>query len=512
MTGQRHIGIIILVSPVPLPQHTALCSTPLRKAGNMKNLVNAAHTPRPGNARNPGKKPRSTEPLKLLKFAAKYWPLVLLGPLFMVLEVSVDLFQPRMMEVIVDRGILGIGNGGLSDIHLVISTGIRMILLVIAGGCFGILSGVCANVAGQSFGNNIRKACFTRIMHFSFEQTDAFSTGSLITRITNDVTQIQQLFMQAIRGFVRCMMFFVGGTVALLTLDLSFGQVLLIAFPLIFLDVIFVFIKTNPLFSLLQKKLDDLNNIIQENVSGIRVVKAFVQEKREEARFENANQALVGTQFRVELLLSFMRPVMNIVLNLSVVAIIYVGSLRVQDGSVAPGTVMAAVTYITQILNGMMTLAMIFQTLSRGIVSASRLSEILSTDPAITGGSYNGKSTPDINLKYTEDSPASKDPEGINDSKNAEGTDDSKNAEGTNDSKNAEGTNDSKDAEENYTMIQKIQKLPDPASSRAASASSTWTFPIPEAGSAFSLISASRSHPVRRSPSSARPVPERALL
>lgn len=386
----------------------------------MNTAVHTAGDSNPGNARNPGKKPRSTEPLKLLKFAAKYWPLVLLGPLFMVLEVSVDLFQPRMMEVIVDRGILGIGNGGLSDIHLVISTGIRMILLVIAGGCFGILSGVCANVAGQSFGNNIRKACFTRIMHFSFEQTDAISTGSLITRITNDVTQIQQLFMQAIRGFVRCMMFFVGGTVALLTLDLSFGQVLLIAFPLIFLDVIFVFIKTNPLFSLLQKKLDDLNNIIQENVSGIRVVKAFVQEKREEARFENANQALVGTQFRVELLLSFMRPVMNIVLNLSVVAIIYVGSLRVQDGSVAPGTVMAAVTYITQILNGMMTLAMIFQTLSRGIVSASRLSEILSTDPAITGGSYNGKSTPDINLKYTEDSPASKDPEGINDSKNTE--------------------------------------------------------------------------------------------
>ena len=103
MTGQRHIGIIILVSPVPLPQHTALCSTPLRKAGNMKNLVNAAHTPRPGSAPGSGKKRRSTEPLKLLKFAAKYWPLVLLGPLFMVLEVSVDLFQPRMMEVIVDR-------------------------------------------------------------------------------------------------------------------------------------------------------------------------------------------------------------------------------------------------------------------------------------------------------------------------------------------------------------------------------------------------------------------------
>ncbi len=399
--------------PDPLPQHAPAAAAHFRKTRKMNTAVHTVVDSGLGSLPDPGRKHRSTEPLKLLKFAAKYWPLVLLGPLFMVLEVSVDLFQPRMMEVIVDKGILGIGNGGLSDIHLVISTGIRMILLVIAGGCL----------------NNIRKACFTRIMHFSFEQTDAFSTGSLITRITNDVTQIQQLFMQAIRGFVRCMMFFVGGTIALLTLDLSFGQVLLIAFPLIFLDVIFVFIKTNPLFSLLQKKLDDLNNIIQENVSGIRVVKAFVQEKREEARFENANQALVGTQFRVELLLSFMRPVMNIVLNLSVVAIIYVGSLRVPDGSVAPGTVMAAVTYITQILNGMMTLAMIFQTLSRGIVSASRLSEILSTDPAITGGNYNGKSTPDARKKYTEDSAASKDAEGTNDSKTAEGTNDSKDTE-----------------------------------------------------------------------------------
>ena len=180
----------------------------------MDNAVHAAGVSGPGSARNhgqkdPGKKNRPAEPLKLLKFARKYWPLVLLGPLFMVLEVSVDLYQPRMMELIVDRGILGLGNAGRSDIRLVTSTGIRMILLVIAGGCFGILSGVCANIAGQSFGNNVRKACFDRIMHFSFEQTDAFSTGSLITRITNDVTQIQQLFMQAFRGFVRCMMFFI---------------------------------------------------------------------------------------------------------------------------------------------------------------------------------------------------------------------------------------------------------------------------------------------------------------
>ncbi len=301
----------------------------------------------------------------------------------MMAEVYVDLYQPRMMEVIVDQGILGVGNNGVSDMSLILSTGVRMLLVVLAGGVFGLLSAVCTNVAGQGCGNDLRKACFSRIMHFSFEQTDDFSTGSLITRITNDVTQVQRLIMQLIRGLVRCLMFFFGGTWALLRLDLSFGVIVACAFPLILIDIIFVVWRTNPLFTVLQESLDRLNSIIQENVSGIRVVKAFIQEKSEAGRFSDANRRLVDTQFNVQMMLSFLRPVMNIVLNIAVVGIIYVGSVQVRDGDLAPGTVMAAITYISQILNGMMMLAMIFQTLSRGTASANRLQEVILTESAI---------------------------------------------------------------------------------------------------------------------------------
>ena len=323
---------------------------------------------------------------RILSYMKKYWFLALLASAFMVGEVFVDLLQPRLMEVIVDRGILGLDRGSVPDPGLVVSTGARMIFIVALGGLFGLLSAVFTNVTGQNLGNDVRKDCFRNIMHFSFGQMDDFSTGSLITRITNDVTQVQQLVMQMIRGLVRCCMFFFGGTAALLSLDLSFGVIAACALPLILIDIILVVWKTNPLFSLLQASLDRLNSIMQENVAGVRVVKAFVQEDAEEARFRKADRELTDIQFNVQMMLSFLRPVMNIVLNLAVVGIIYVGAVRVQAGETAPGAVMAAITYISQILNGMMMLAMIFQTLSRGLVSANRLKEVLDASPGLKDG------------------------------------------------------------------------------------------------------------------------------
>lgn len=300
----------------------------------------------------------------------------------MVAEVYVDLMQPKLMAQIVDDGILG------TNVSLVVSVGIKMILVVLAGGLCGVLSGVFTNVTGESLGDDLRSSCFNKIMHFSFSQIDDFSTGSLVTRITSDVSQVQRLAKQMIRGFVRCIMFFIGGTSALLSLDLSFGVIVACAFPLIILDIVFVLWKTNPLFKLLQSALDKLNSIMQENINGIRVVKAFVQEKEEIKKFDEANKNLVDTQFKVQMTLSFLRPVMNIVLNLAVVGIILVGSKGVQKGDMAPGSVMAAITYISQILNGMMMLAMIFQTLSRGSVSGKRLAEVLNSKNEIADGNF----------------------------------------------------------------------------------------------------------------------------
>ena len=322
----------------------------------------------------------------MLKYLKKYWFFALLAPIFMIGEVLMDLVQPGMMSTIVDEGVLGLSNNNTGDLHIVITVGLKMIGVVFLGGLFGVLSGVFANLASQNFGNDIRKDCFQKIMSLSLEQTDQFSTGSLITRVTNDVTQVQNMVAQCIRGFVRTMMLFVGGIFCMFSLNISLGAVVLCAMPLVLITVIFFITKITPLFSVLQKKLDKVNSVMQENVTGVRVVKAYVKEEYEEERFGKANGELVGTQLRVLVLLSYMTPIVNIIMNLSVVAVIYVGSIKVQGGSVTPGNVMAAITYLTQILHSVTMLAMIFQTVSRGTASMKRLNEVLNCVPTIADG------------------------------------------------------------------------------------------------------------------------------
>ena len=321
----------------------------------------------------------------------KYWYFAALAPLFMLGEVSMDLLQPKLMAVIIDDGVLGLNQSGAGDLHLVVTTGLKMIGLVLFGCFCGIMSGVFANLCSQNFGNDVRKEVFRKIMSLSFEQTDRFSTGSLITRVTNDITQMQNLVSEAIRGFVRTFLLFLGGILCMLTLNIRFGVVVVCALPLVTLCVICFLAKANPLFSILQKKLDGVNNVMQENVSGNRVVKAYVREDYEKKRFSGANEELVNTQLRVLLLLSYMMPIMNIILNLSVVAVIKVGAIQVQAGTVTPGNVMAAITYISQILNAVMRMTMIFQSVSRGVASGKRVQEVLSCQPVICDGDFSGE-------------------------------------------------------------------------------------------------------------------------
>ncbi len=321
----------------------------------------------------------------------KYWYFAALAPIFMLGEVSMDLLQPKLMAVIIDDGVLGLNQSGVGDMHLVVTTGLKMIGLVLFGCFCGIMSGVFANLCSQNFGNDVRKEAFRKIMSLSFEQTDRFSTGSLITRVTNDITQMQNLVSEAIRGFVRTFLLFLGGILCMLTLNICFGAVVVCALPLVTLCVICFLTKANPLFSILQKKLDGVNNVMQENVSGNRVVKAYVREDYEKKRFSGANEELVNTQLRVLLLLSYMMPIMNIILNLSVVAVIKVGAIQVQAGTVTPGNVMAAITYISQILNAVMRMTMIFQSVSRGVASGKRVQEVLSCQPVICDGDFSGE-------------------------------------------------------------------------------------------------------------------------
>lgn len=325
----------------------------------------------------------------MLKYLKKYWFFALLAPVFMIGEVSMDLLQPELMSRIIDDGVLGLNNGGVGNLNTVITIGLKMIGFVALGGICGIMSGVFANLCAQQFGNDVRKAVFKRIMEFSFEQTDKFSTGSLITRVTNDITQLQNFVMQCLRGFVRTSMLFIGGIACMVSLNMEFGIIIACALPFVAVCVVYFIAKANPKFTVLQKKLDKVNNVMQENVSGARVVKVYVKEDYETERFEKANNELVSTQLDVLLLLSYMTPIMNIILNLSVVAVIKVGGIQVSAGSATPGNVMAAITYCSQVLNAVMRMTMIFQTASRGIASKKRVMEIINCDPAIKSGTYN---------------------------------------------------------------------------------------------------------------------------
>ena len=317
----------------------------------------------------------------MLSYLKKYWFWCLLAPLFMVGEVSMDLLQPDMMADIVDNGVLG------GDVDLILTVGVKMILTVMLGGFCGVMCGVFANIAAQGFGNDLRKDLFARIMNLSFQQTDKFSTGSLVTRLTNDVTQVQNMVMMATRGLVRNSVMFLGGIFMLYRQSPRFALVAACGLPFVVFAAAFFLKRTAPLFAVVQKKLDNINHVMQENVAGARVVKAYVKEDYEMSRFDEANNALCAETLRVQTLLSFMAPCMNIVLNLCVVAVLIVGGYTVKvGGSITPGNTMAAITYLSQILHGVTFMANIFQTFSRARASADRINEVLHSPAVLTDG------------------------------------------------------------------------------------------------------------------------------
>lgn len=317
----------------------------------------------------------------MLKYLKKYCFFCVLAPLFMVAEVAMDLLQPALMADIVDNGVMK------SDVSLIISVGVKMILAIMVGGAGGILCGVFANLAAQGFGNDLRKDLFRKIMNLSFQQTDKISTGSLITRLTNDVTQVQNMVMMAVRGFVRNSVMFLGGIIMLYRQSHKFAIIAACGLPFIIIFVIFFLKKASPLFAVVQKKLDGINNIMQETVAGARVVKAYVREEYELNRFDEANEALCRENLRVQSLLAFMSPCMNIVLNLCVVAVIIIGGYTVRSGGdISPGNIMAAITYLAQILHGITFMANIFQTFSRAKASADRIREVLDSPEIIVDG------------------------------------------------------------------------------------------------------------------------------
>ena len=273
---------------------------------------------------------------------------------------------------------------------VILEVGIQMVIFTLIGCIGGILSGVFGNMAAQSFSNDLRKDAFSRVMGMSFQQTDKFTTGSLVTRLTNDITACQDFVGMALRMMVRTVMQFVGGIYMVLHIDVRFGLILLVTLPIQLIIVAVVLKKGAPLFGIVQSKLDRVNTVVQENVSGARVVKAYTREQYEIDRFGAANDDLCNTNLRVQRLMALLVPVLSILMNASVLAVIYIGGLQVKAQELEVGRIMAAITYITQILMSVMMIGMMFQQVTRASASAKRIREVLDADPVIAGGDFDG--------------------------------------------------------------------------------------------------------------------------
>lgn len=325
------------------------------------------------------------------KYIRKYLLFAVIAALFMVGEVMMDLVQPQLMSQIVDDGVLGLDNNGVGSLDIIWSMGIRMILLVLFGGFCGSMNNVFVHLSGQNIGNKIRKDCFRKIMTFSFPQLDKFGTGSVVTRVTNDVTQVQNFVSQFVRGMIRTTFLTFGSMYFMFRLNVSFGIIVLCAFPFIVGIMAICLTKAAPLFTRLQNQLDTINSIMQEDISGIRVIKACIREIYEKVRFGKANGELIKTQLKILTVFAFMNPIINAIMYIVVALILSEGSFQVEAGAVTPGSVMAGITYTTQLLNGVLMLVMLFQNISRGYASWKRVNEILDSEPELKDGCFDGE-------------------------------------------------------------------------------------------------------------------------
>ena len=317
-----------------------------------------------------------TKLLKYIKGSAIIY--TILAPLMMFIEVIMDLNQPKLMSDIID---IGVANG---DITYVLNVGFKMIVVAFIGILGGMLCGVFSTLASMNMGKNMRQGLFNKIQSLSFSEIDQFKTSSLITRLTNDVTQVQNMVMMALRGMVRSPLICLGGIIMSLSISVKLSMIFLVVIPLIILSVTVITAKSTPFFTAMQKKIDNVNLVMRENLLGVRVVKAFVIEDKVKERFSYANDDLMSTSIKAQSVTILLWPLVTLIMNLSVVAILWFGGNYVNKGSLEIGKIMAFINYLVQIMSSLNMLVMIIINFSRAKVSASRINEVLDVESSIT--------------------------------------------------------------------------------------------------------------------------------
>ncbi len=311
-----------------------------------------------------------------IKFIRPYKVYFFLGPLLMLTEVGGEIVLPKLMGEMIDKGILGgMGEGFLIRQALLM---LGFILLMICGGIGGHYFSIKAAV---NFSADLRKAAFDRVQEFSFRNIDSISTGSIITRLTNDITQIMNITRMGLIMAVRSPGMLVGGIIMAFSINARLASVLLVLLPLLSSAVFLLMRTAMPRFGVMQKKLDHLNEKTQENITNIRVIKSFVREEFEKKRFSKSNQDLCDATFRALKIIVCTMPVMTLVMNSATIITLWRGGNLVVNGSIQVGSLSAMIQYITQILSSLMMVSMMIISSSRAITSFKRVNEILLTEP-----------------------------------------------------------------------------------------------------------------------------------
>ena len=314
---------------------------------------------------------------RLLSYMKKYTVYAILCPLLMILEVVADVVEPYLMSRIVD---IGIAN---RDIGYILRTGSLMVVVALLGMTFGIISAHTGARAGYGFAAEVRKAAFEKIQSFSFTNLDQFTVSSLITRITNDCNILGQVAMMSLRLAIRAPFLMLMALIMSFTINASLARVFMVAIPLTALSIIMIIKKAGPLFRKLQSRVDRVNAVIQENLTGIRVVKSFNRQKFEEEKFKERNDNLRDTALRAVSTVIFLFPILNLVIYSTIMAVLWFGGKQLMVGNMGSGELISFITYITQVLISLMLISMFFMQLLRGIASGGRILEVLNTESEI---------------------------------------------------------------------------------------------------------------------------------
>ncbi len=308
------------------------------------------------------------------KYVKPYLPYFILGPLCMIVEVLGEVFMPRMMAKIIDTAVVDdAATGNWQHVLLIAVFMVIMALLMMLGGVGGAYFGAKASV---NFGADLRLDIYKKIQRFSFANIDRFNTGSLITRLTNDVTQLQNFVNMLLRMFLRSPGMLIGALIMSIRMNPSLATVLAVTIPVMIIFIAFIVSFGFPRFGMMQKKIDALNATVQENLTNIRVVKSFVREDFEEQKFEDANENLRNAGIRAMGVMIFMHPVTMLFMNLTSLAVVWFGGNQVIGGTMSVGDLSSFITYITQILMSLTMFTMMFMTSSRALASAKRITEV----------------------------------------------------------------------------------------------------------------------------------------